>query len=115
VSKPPEIDPKPGQWVRIRAKVVPGSVHPDDALVELWSHNEQYLAHVRRSDIVDVVKPPWPDEPGESAIVIVSGVAYQRREGTWYAAGAEDWIDWDTLVRNSWAAGQDGPVEVWEP
>lgn len=50
--------PSPGDWVQVFGQVAAVErVHPDDVVVELFSHSDQYQAHVRR-DRVALVAPP---------------------------------------------------------
>lgn len=43
--------PQVGEWVLVWGQVAPGNTHPEDALVEFFSHNEQFRCHVRRDRI----------------------------------------------------------------
>lgn len=44
--------PKVGDWVQVWGQVVEGATHPEDVLVEFFSHSEQYEAHVRADRVV---------------------------------------------------------------
>lgn len=55
-------DLEPGSWVTVYGQVVEAGdhstrTHPEDVLVEFFSHSDQYQAHVRR-DRVRPVEPP---------------------------------------------------------
>ena len=50
---------EPGQWVQVYGQVCEhAGVHPDDVLVEFFSHSDQYRAHV----LADRVRPVDPPE-----------------------------------------------------
>jgi len=87
--------PDPGQWVLIAAKVL-DDPHPtsEEVVVELFSKTDQYAARVRLKQITDVVARPLPDEPGESAVVLVDGLAYQRLTDRWYRPGRREAHSW---------------------
>jgi hypothetical protein len=42
---------EPGNWVRVWGRVADGRHHPEDALVKMFSHSEEYHAHVRLDHI----------------------------------------------------------------
>lgn len=48
-----------GDWVALFAQVVDPDPHEDDVVLDLWSHNEQYHALVRRDRIIPVETPDW--------------------------------------------------------
>lgn len=52
-----------GEWVKVWAQATPKQekVHPDDARIEFWSHNEQYSCHVRLDRIERTPRDQWPD------------------------------------------------------
>ena len=50
-------DLKPGEWVAAFGQLVDRPNHPDDVVVQFFSHNEQYDCHIKR-DRVAVVDPP---------------------------------------------------------
>jgi hypothetical protein len=51
---------RPGDWVQIAAQVaVAERSHPEDVVVELFSHNEQYAAAVRRDRVVRTAPPAF--------------------------------------------------------
>lgn len=39
--------PVAGEWVQVWGQIVAGKTHPEDVMVEFFSHSEQYQAHVR--------------------------------------------------------------------
>lgn len=51
-----------GDWVALFAQVVDPDPHPEDVTLDLWSHNEQYRALVRRDRIALVDPPDWAED-----------------------------------------------------
>lgn len=51
--------PKVGEWVRVWGQVVDGNTHPEDALVEFFSHNEQWRGHVRVDRVEEGGRPSF--------------------------------------------------------
>jgi len=48
----------PGDWVQVFGQVAAAErVHPDDVVVELFSHSDQYVAVVRRDRVVHIAPP----------------------------------------------------------
>jgi hypothetical protein len=97
------VDPQPGDWVLIRAKVLERPF-PETVLVELWSKTDQYQAHVRPDLCVQIVPKPIPDEPAEGAVVMLNAAAYQRVGGEWFRAGYSEGYAWEQLHRSGDAA-----------
>lgn len=50
--------PSVGDWVRVWGQVVEASNHPEDAVVEFFSHNAQWHAHVRLDRIETAEEVP---------------------------------------------------------
>lgn len=44
--------PEPGDWVLVWGQVREGNTHPEDVIVEFFSHSEQYACHVRTDRVV---------------------------------------------------------------
>jgi hypothetical protein len=54
-------DPEVGDWVQVYAQRVAtpySSEHPEDWVVKMQSHSDDYLAHVRRDRVVKCDPPP---------------------------------------------------------
>lgn len=47
----PVLPPEPGDWVQVWAQVVKESGHPDDIVLRLESHNEDYECYVRKDRV----------------------------------------------------------------
>jgi hypothetical protein len=91
------VDPQPGDWVLIRAKVLERPF-PETVLVELFSKTDQYPAHVRPDLCVQIVPKPLPEEPGMGSIAVIDGGVYQRLvDDHWYGAGNEQGRTWVEL------------------
>ncbi len=60
--QPVEYVAKPGDWVLCWGQVVDRLAHDDDAVVEFFSHNEQYQCHVRRDRIEQADPPPFANQ-----------------------------------------------------
>ena len=52
--------PQPGDWVWVAGQLMSGNTHPDDVLVEFFSHSDQWTGHVRADRIrtIDVGELP---------------------------------------------------------
>lgn len=48
----------PGDWVQVWAQVAESPHHPDDIPVQLESHGEQYVGHVREDWVTKPEKSP---------------------------------------------------------
>jgi hypothetical protein len=93
-----DLDPQPGDWVQIRAKVVARPT-PENVTIELFSRVDQYTTDVRVS-ACEVIPKPIPDEPGVNSVVLVESIAYQHLAGRWYEPGwgeASDGHTWASL------------------
>ena len=90
------LEPKPGQWVHVLAKVLADD-DPETVAVELLSKAGQYVMLVRRDRVVAVVPPPLRPEPGEGGVVLVEGEAWQRLRDGWYCVGDTDPLSWERL------------------
>jgi hypothetical protein len=44
--------PAAGEWVQVWGQVRKGPTHPEDVLIEFFSHSEQYACHVKTDRIV---------------------------------------------------------------
>jgi molybdenum cofactor biosynthesis enzyme MoaA len=44
--------PQAGDWVQVWGQVRRGETHPEDVLVEFFSHSEQWAGHVRTDRVV---------------------------------------------------------------
>ncbi|MGX6605634.1 hypothetical protein ACWKSP_26400 [Micromonosporaceae bacterium Da 78-11] len=101
-----DLDPQPGDWVLIRAKVL-ARPFPETVLVELFSKTDQYEAHVRPDLVVEIVPKPIPDEPATGSVALVNDEAFQRQvTGGWIGVGHPRIFSWATL------AGGSSEVEV---
>jgi len=50
--------PEEGDWVQVWGQIIRGKTHPEDVLVEFFSHNEQYSCHVKTDRIVYTGEQP---------------------------------------------------------
>jgi hypothetical protein len=50
--------PAPGDWVQVWGQVRRGLTHPEDVLVEFFSHSEQWAGHVKTDRIVFTGEEP---------------------------------------------------------
>lgn len=94
-----QLDPKPGQWVLIRAEVVDERVPPECIAVQLFNKNGPYPTEIRRTDVLEIVEKPIPDEPAETTVVVVGKYAYQRLTDHWYRVGRPEMFSWADLCR----------------
>lgn len=51
------MQPQPGDWVTVYGQVVEGRSHPEDLIVEFFSHCDQYQAHVKADRVVKADPP----------------------------------------------------------
>jgi hypothetical protein len=87
---------KPGDWVKITAKVAEVSPNCVDLVVELFSKTDQYLASVR-ADNCEPTSKPIPPEPAEGSVVLLGGSAWQRVGEWWQQAGLYEETTWEQL------------------
>lgn len=49
-----------GDWVSVTCQIDDTvQCHPEDVAVRLFSHNEEYVGHVRRDRVVPAERPGW--------------------------------------------------------
>jgi hypothetical protein len=91
------VDPKPGDWVLIRAKVLDRPI-PEDVTVELFSKVDQQAIRVR-VDLCEVTSKPIPEEPAVGSVALVDDVAFQLNNhgGLWMVAGDDYGLSWAGL------------------
>jgi hypothetical protein len=53
-----ETYPSEGDWVLVWGQIRRGRTHPEDVLVEFFSHSEQYACHVKTDRIVHTCEQP---------------------------------------------------------
>lgn len=53
-----ESEIQPGDWVQVWGQVQPIDCHPEDVVVEFFSHSDQYQASVRRDRVEAPAEPP---------------------------------------------------------
>lgn len=50
---------QPGDWVQVWGQVKNERTHPEDVLVEFFSHSEQWSGHVRKDRVVKAETPDF--------------------------------------------------------
>lgn len=97
---------RPGDWVRAWGQVVERPAHPDDVVVEFFSHNEQWAGHVRRERVESASVPNfaepcaslYEDRPGHllrCSLHHNHAQAHTRGAQTWNNDGQYGYVDGD--------------------
>lgn len=89
-------DLEPGRWVLAWGQVIDKPHHPEDAVVEFFSHNEQWAGHVRRDRIEEADLPDFAIQCG--SLRQVKPNRYARCENTAghsrnHDSGRHHWTD----------------------
>lgn len=97
---------RPGDWVLVRGQIVDKPAHPDDVVVEFFSHNEQWSGHVERdrvapSEVPDFAAPcasVYEDAPGHllrCSLHHNHAQAHVRGAQTWNNGGQYGYVEAD--------------------
>lgn len=87
--------PESGQWVKVWAQVKDNDPHPEDYIVTLFSHNEEYDAYVRRDRVfITNVVPEWAERCRALTYYEGAGALYRCERPQGHAGDHED-VDGD--------------------
>lgn len=84
-TKPKPVEPQEGDWVQVYGQVAPrGRVHPEDVVVTLYSHSDEYEASVRKDR---VIKCDPPEGIYQRCTAMRAGFVIESAESTFIRCG----------------------------